>query len=672
MKKGQKLLIVESPSKIKTIAKFLGNDFVIMSTMGHIIDLPLREIGVDIDEKTQKIKLDYVPLKDKKRTIADICKVARNVDEVYLASDPDREGEIIAWHIGKEIEKVFKDSSKIYRITFNEITKPAILAAIENKSVIDINKVNAQQARRVLDRWVGYEVSPILWRKFKKGLSAGRVQSAALLLVCNREEEIVNFKPEESWSIHGFFSNNNTKLEAELAHINHKAFKLKNKKEADTTLEELKKESYSVTDISEKKRSKRPLPPFMTSTLQQAAFNKLGFSVDRTMSIAQKLYEGVSMAGHQVALITYMRTDSLRLSDTAHKAARGYIGKEFGDKYLPKSTNLYAKKAAQDAHEAIRPIDVSITPQQAQRFLPSDQAKLYTLIWQRFVACQMTPAEYFQRQVSIEGGNYIFRMTGSTLTFDGFLKVYHVEDESDKQVVNIPKEVEKGLPLDLDKVENKQHFTQPPPRYNESSLVKEMEKKGIGRPSTYAATLSVIQKREYVSLDKKRFFPTELGKSVIDLLTDNLPDIISIEFTANMERGLDKIAHGDAKRDIVLLDFYTRFQKELQDFVKEVKGKQTVETDILCPTCKKNKLVIRFGKTGEFLGCSTFPECKFTANFIRGPEGKIEIMMTEKQPEVDIACPQCGKKLVQKTGRFGPFLALLAFIFIRRHGYPPQ
>src|SRR3990170_5668819 len=402
----KKLLIVESPAKIKTISKFLGNDFHIMSTLGHIMDLPLKKLGVTIDDK---INLEYVVIENKNKTIADIVKAASTCDEIYLAPDPDREGEIIAWHISREIAKVVKDKSKIHRITFNEITESAIKEAIAHPGKIDLKKVAAQQARRVLDLWVGYEVSPVLWRKIKKGLSAGRVQSVALKLICLREKAIRDFKPEEYWSIHGLFKKikEAVKLEAQLTHINKKKAEIKNKTQNDAIVAQLKTNIYEIANIEDKKRIKNPYPPFMTSTLQQAAYNQLGFNVKRTMQIAQNLYEGVPMGGDgsPTALITYMRTDSLRISDTALTQARDYISKNFGKDYLPSKALVYGKKAkAQDAHEAIRPIKVSLTPEKVNPYLTDEQAKLYTLIWQRFVACQMTSAEYAQRIVTIEGG----------------------------------------------------------------------------------------------------------------------------------------------------------------------------------------------------------------------------------------------------------------------------
>jgi DNA topoisomerase-1 len=655
-KNGPKLLIVESPAKIKTISKFLGKDFRIMSTFGHIKDLPERRLGVTRNEKDNSLEIKYDIIKNKADVIADICKQAGASSEIFLASDPDREGEIISWHIGQEIEKVFADPSQIHRITFNEITKPAIAEAISHKSHVNMNMVNAQQARRILDRWVGYEVSPILWRKISKGLSAGRVQSVAVMLVCDREAEIVAFKPEEYWSVHGLFSvEPKAELLAELVKISNKNIDIKNKEEADKILAAIKKEQFSVSKITEKKRAKNPPPPFMTSTLQQDAYNKLGFSVDKTMSVAQKLYEGLPLADKNTpeALITYMRTDSLRISDTALDAVRTFIGKEFGKEYLPKQANAYDKKGAQDAHEAIRPIDVNIQPSKIAKYLKPEEAKLYELIWKRFVACQMEAAEYFQRQVTIEGGKFMFRATGSTLMFDGFLKVYLVEDEEEEQSVKIPKEVKEKVELGLKKLDPKQHFTQPPPRYTEATLVKELEKRGIGRPSTYAAILFTIQKRGYVAKEAKRFMPTELGKKVNDMLVEHLPDIVNVTFTAKMEEDLDKIAEGTVKRDDVLNGFYGKFKKDLIAFGGNVEDKKAEETDVPCPTCGAN-LVIRFSKNGQFIGCSKFPTCTFTSNFSRDAEGKITL---EEKEQVEMSCPQCGKPMVKRMSRFGPFIS---------------
>ncbi len=653
----KKLLIVESPAKIKTIKKFLGNEFIIMSTMGHIMDLPPKRLGVKINGE---IEIDYEPIKDKDRTIADLKRAAKQANQVYLAPDPDREGEIIAWHALKVIEKSVKDKNNIHRISFNEITKTAVLEALEHITDVDMQKVAAQQARRVLDRWVGYEVSPILWKKIARGLSAGRVQSVALRIVCERESAIRVFKPTEYWSVTGLFGYNKAAFEAPLTHIGKKKAEVNNKKEADTIVKDLKKESFVVESVTDKKRLKNPLPPFMTSTLQQAAYNRLGFSVKKAMTIAQKLYEGMPLQDKNtpVALITYMRTDSLRLSDTAINQARKYIPHTYGKEYLPPKAKVYAKKTkakAQDAHEAIRPIDVSITPAMAAKHLSKDAARLYSLIWQRFVASQMKSAEYAQRQVTIKGGKYTFKVTGSTLLFDGFLKVYGIEEKEQK--VTLPDGLKAKDVVDLKKIVPKQHFTQPPPRYSEASLVKELEKEGIGRPSTYSAILNTIQARKYVTLDKKRFIPTELGMTVTDMLVKNLPDIMDVKFTATMEEDLDKIASGDMQRDKLLRSFYKTFQQDLKQFKGKKTKKEPQKTDIKCTTCKKDILLIRFGKSGEFLGCAGYPECAFTTNFSRDDEGNIVITKAEPPALREEKCPQCDKQLRDVKGRFGPFIA---------------
>lgn len=654
----KKLLIVESPAKIKTISKFLGDEFRIMSTVGHIIDLPPNNIGITINGS---IEIEYVPIKDKEKVIAEICKAASTSSEIFLGPDPDREGEIIAWHIGQEIKKVIKDPKIMHRITFNEITAPAIRQAITEKTDVDLNKVAAQQARRVLDRWVGYEVSPILWRKIKKGLSAGRVQSVALRLICEREEAIRNFKPEEYWSILGIFGHDDDAFEAVLTHINDKKIDIKDKETAAQAVAGIKKEAFVVQEIVDKTRLKNPNAPFMTSTLQQAAFNRLGFAVKKTMTLAQKLYEGLPLQDKStpVALITYMRTDSLRLSDTALDQVRTFIGKTYDKEYLPPKANMYAKAGkAQDAHEAIRPIDVSITPSIAKQYLPKDEARLYELIWQRFVASQMKPAQYAQRNVVIQGGHYTFKVTGSTLIFDGYLKVYGEEDEQEEKIAIIPKNLKAKNPLSLKKVDPKQHFTQPPAKYTEGSLVKELEKEGIGRPSTYANILSTIQARDYVSLDsKKRFTPTELGMAVTKMLVDNLEKIMNVKFTALMEEDLDKIAQGELDRDTLLREFYEAFKADLDAFMGEDKRKKPEPTDIDCPECKKHKLAIRFGKSGSFLGCLGYPECNYTSNFTRAEDGTIELTQAEAPVLLDEICPNCGKQLRMIKGRFGLFKA---------------
>ncbi|MCL5875327.1 MAG: type I DNA topoisomerase [Candidatus Dependentiae bacterium] len=655
----KKLLIVESPAKIKTISKFLGKNYKIMSTLGHVKDLPQRELGITMNDS---IEIAYVVLDKKDKVLADICKEAQKAEAIYLAPDPDREGEIIAWHVAQEIEKVVKDSSVIHRIAFNEITQPAIEYALEHPSTIDLDKVSAQQARRILDRWVGYEVSPILWKKITKGLSAGRVQSVALKLICDRETEIRNFKPEEYWSIDGLFGYNTSSFTAALTHINDKKIDIKDKAKAESIQGQLKKETYIVESVKDSKRLKNAAPPFMTSTLQQAAFNQLGFSVQKTMQVAQQLYEGIPLSDPQtpVALITYMRTDSLRISETALKQARSYIKDNFGNDYLPGKSLVYSKSKAQDAHEAIRPIDVTLTPEKVTQYLEPAAAKLYTLIWKRFVASQMKPAEYAQRQVVIVGGPFTFKVTGSTLMFDGFLKVYQASDDEEEshQKIAIPKDIAPKKEVTLKKIEPKQHFTQPPARYTEASLVKELEREGIGRPSTYATIMKTIQARAYTTLDsKKRFSPTELGMAVTNMLHEYLPDIMNVKFTAQMEEKLDEIAQGALDRDKLLRSFYKAFEKDVTNFRGETAKKQPEPTDLDCPQCKKNKLAIRFGKTGPFLGCLGFPECTFTSNFERKEDGTIVLVETKTPQLLDETCPKCGKQLRQIVGRFGPFIA---------------
>jgi DNA topoisomerase-1 len=658
----KKLIIVESPAKIKTISKFLNKDFVVMSTMGHIKDLPTNKLGVSINDE---ITIDYVVLAGKEQMIANICKQAATSDIIYVAPDPDREGEIIGWHIAQEIEKTAKKGAKIYRITFNEITEPAILAAINHPGSINMKLVEAQQARRILDRWVGYEVSPILWRKITKGLSAGRVQSVALRMICDRENAIRAFVAEEYWSITGHFGHNKAIILAPLTNVGKDKAEITNKEQAQKLVDAIKKEIFIIDSITDKTRTRNPLPPFMTSTLQQAAYNLLGFPVKKTMLIAQKLYEGIPLKDPNtpVALITYMRTDSLRISDTALTQTRSYITKNYPADYLPPKSNIFEKKTktkTQDAHEAIRPIDVAMSPEKIQHYLPSDEAKLYELIWKRFVACQMKAAEYAQRQVTIKGGIYLFKVTGSTLTFDGFLRVYqeNEDEKGEEDKIILPADLKIKNPIDLKKLDPKQHFTQPPARFTEASLVKELEKEGIGRPSTYATILNTIRARAYTTLEKKKFMPTELGMLVTDMLVKNLPKIMDPKFTAHMEQDLDQIAEGELERDVLLRSFWDTFSKNLADFAgKGEKSKKAVETDIVCPQCKKGKLAIRFGKAGEFLGCTNYPECSFTSNFTRDEKGTISLKEAETPQLVDKECPNCGKPLRLMHGKYGDFIS---------------
>ncbi len=659
----KKLLIVESPGKIKTISKFIGPDFKIMSTVGHIKDLPSNNSGIAIQDNG--IVLEYVTIEDKQKVISDIVKAAKSSNEVFLAPDPDREGEIIAWHVQQEINNIVSDD-KIHRIAFNEITKSAILNAIAHPSKVDMPKVAAQQARRVLDRWVGYEVSPILWRKLAKGLSAGRVQSVALKLVCLRELEIRNFKIEEYWSIEATFDHGKTTFNAMLTHIGTKAIDLKNEAETKKVVDDLQNKTYVIDSIVDKQRIKNPVPPFITSTLQQAAVNRLGFSVKKTMTLAQNMYEGVTLEDPKtpVALITYMRTDSTRLSQTAIDGAREFIGQQWGKDYLPAKPNLYSKKTgAQDAHEAIRPIDMRLKPDDIRSMVSPEIYKLYSLIWSRAVASQMNPAVYAQRQVTIKADKYSFKVTGSTLIFDGFLKAYQLEeDDEDNKTVKLPTDLKEKEALKLNKTSPKQHFTQPPARYSEATLVKELEKQGIGRPSTYSSILSTIQSRSYVTLDKKRFTPTDLGMKVVQMLEEYFPKIMDPKFTAHMEQDLDKIAQGDIQRDSLLLDFWSSFEKDLTHFKGQPhsSNNKTVETTtIVCPECNQKPLIIRIGKNGSFLGCSGYPTCSFTSKFERKEDGSITIVTkTDSEAELlDETCPKCSKPMRKMQGRYGEFIA---------------
>lgn len=656
----KKLLIVESPGKIKTILKFLGSDFKIMSTIGHIKDLPEKTLGITMTDQT--IDLEYVTLKDKDKVISDIVKAAKNSDEIYLAPDPDREGEIIAWHVEQEVNKV-ASVEKIHRIAFNEITKSAILDAIQHPAKVDMPKVFAQQARRVLDRWVGYEVSPILWKKLSKGLSAGRVQSVALKLVCVRELEIRAFKTEEYWSLEGLFVHAQQTFTASLTHIKNKAAELKTEDDTKKVVDALKNKKFTIDSIVDKERIKNPVPPFITSSLQQAAVNKLGFSVKKTMTLAQSMYEGVTLddSTTPTALITYMRTDSTRLSQTAIDGAREFILSAWGKNYLPAKPNMYSKKeGSQDAHEAIRPINMALKPDDIRQYVSPEIYKLYGLIWSRAVASQMKPAIYAQRQVVIKADEYTFKVTGSTLTFDGFLKAYQLEEEDDDKNVKLPTGLKEKENIELEKLNPKQHFTQPPARFSEATLVKELEKQGIGRPSTYATILSTIQARNYVDLEKKRFIPTDLGMKLTEMLNQYFPKIMDPKFTALMEEDLDKIAQGEMKRDALLREFWQSFDKDLQIFKGLTPGlsKRVVEeTSIQCPTCKEKNLVLRLGKNGSFLGCPGYPKCTFTSKFTRADDGSITLTAAEEAPLLDEKCEKCGKQLRKMKGRFGEFIS---------------
>lgn len=658
-KKSHILLIVESPAKIKTINKLLGQQFKVLSTKGHVKDLPEKEIGISIVDC--KVSLSYVTLEKKDTVLKEICKAAKQADTILLGPDPDREGEIIAWHVEQELIAAGIPEKAIKRITFNEITKAALLHAIEHTGAVDMAKVGAQQARRGLDRIVGYEVSPILSRKFRKGLSAGRVQSVALRLICDRDQEIAQFVPQESWSIDAVGATAKATLPLSVTHVNQKKIALKTEAEAKKAVEKVSAAKLSIESIVDSVRSKRPVAPFITSTLQQAAAQQLHFKVAKTMEIAQKLYEGIPLEDSQtpVALITYMRTDSTRISDTAIKEVRSFIEKTYGAPYLPEKLNVFAKKKkGQDAHEAIRPVDVRITPEQVAPYLDAPLAKLYGLIWRRFVACQMSDATFAQRKVTVSGDGVTLSAVGTTPIFDGFLKLYRSPDDEEEESRALSDTLAQGQAVTLNSITPKQHFTQPPARFSEATLVKELEKEGIGRPSTYATILKTIQARAYTELDdKKRFAPTDLGKMVTKLLVEHLPKIMSISFTAEMEEKLDKVAQAELERDQLLCDFYEPFMKDVAQFRTELGSKPLETTTLQCPSCKEATLVIRFGKAGPFAGCPRYPDCTFTSNFKRKDDGTIELV---EQKEIELrseTCPQCGKQLRDVVGRFGPFIA---------------
>jgi DNA topoisomerase-1 len=656
----KKLFIVESPGKAKTIKKYLGDDFIVTSTMGHIKDLPAKKLGIEIESPV--LRITYETMIGKEKVIKELKKYIEECDEIYLAPDADREGEIIAYHINElidEVDKKSKNQKKVYRVTYNEISKQAITNGIKNKKNIDRHMVEAQQARRILDRLVGYKVSPVLWRKIAKGLSAGRVQSVALKLICKKEEEIKNFVIKEYWSIGGMLDKSSILVDIS---------KKNNKKEflsevdADDILKIAKKATWSVIDVKDKEKKRKPLAPFITSTLQQSAYNVLHLNVQQTMLYAQQLYEGVILdEENPVALITYMRTDSTRIADSAIESARDYIKTEFGDKYLPKTPHKYStKESAQDAHEAIRPIDPFITPESIKNKLNREQYLVYNLIWTRFMASQMNEAIYTTRGILIsdQDQELVGKISGSIIIFDGFLKVYNTneDEEEDKK---LPPHLTIGQEVHIISIDKKQHFTQPPARYSEATLVKELEKKRIGRPSTYVPILKTIRDRLYTELDeKKRFISTKLGFEVYQILENNMTKIMDYSFTAKMEEELDKIAQGEMTRDSLIFEFYDYLIPAVDNFLAKKIEKQYEETNLVCPECQ-NKLIIKWGKTGEFLGCSNFPTCKYTANFTKNE--KDEIVFDKEKNAIsgclDIFCDKCKKPMIKKMGRFGEFIA---------------
>jgi len=649
------LIVVESPTKVKTIKKFLGKDFNVVASMGHIKDLPKSTLGIDLEKDFEPT---YKSIETKKKTIDELKKAAKNAENIYLAPDPDREGEAIAWHISEVINKKNKN---IYRVLFNDLTKKTVLDAIDHPLNLDFNKYEAQQTRRILDRLVGYQISPVLWDKVKRGLSAGRVQSVAVRMICERENEINKFVPEEYWNLIARFQGSNPPLfDAKLHKIDGKKAKVTNGEQAAGLVESLKKASFIVEKLEKKELKRSALPPFTTSKLQQEASRWLRFSAKKTMSVAQKLYEGIELGKDgSVGLITYMRTDSYRIAEEALAAVRDYIKENYSPAYLPARPHTYKNaQKAQDAHEAIRPSTMAYKPLDIKEYLTADEFKLYQLIWNRFVASQMSPAVFDQTTIDISGANCIFRAQGQVLKFPGFAIVYTEgkdEKEEDSGQDKLLPEVQEKENLTLLNLNSEQKFTQPPPRFSEASLVRELEEKGIGRPSTYATILTTIQDREYVRLNKGKFFPTELGMTVTELLVENFPTVLDMAFTADMENKLDMIEEGESQRVKTLHDFYDIFAGELKKAKKEMKNVKLEETptDLICEKCQC-PMVIKWGKNGRFLACSNYPECKNTMNFTHDEEGKIRHMETQT---TDIKCKKCGKPMIVKDGRFGQFLA---------------
>jgi len=644
------LVIVESPTKAKTISKFLPKaSYNILSSFGHVRDLPKTKMGVDIENNYQP---KYVIPPKAKKTVTALKEAAKKSDQIYFATDEDREGEAIAWHLA-HILKPKKDKSK--RITFHEITKSAIENALKNPRTITQDLVDAQQARRVLDRLVGYEMSPFLWKKVARGLSAGRVQSVAVRLIVEREREIQDFKQEEYWTIEAVFEKDKKEFEAKLHKVNGKALKkldIKNEKQAKELLDKLQKQNFKIARVEVKEKSKKAPTPFKTSTLQQEANSKLHFSAKQTMMIAQQLYEGIELGAEgSTGLITYMRTDSLNLSDEFKKGAKNYIENNFGKQYIGPAARVYKKsKGAQEAHEAIRPTLADRAPDTIKEFLNNNQYKLYKLIWERSVASQMADAKFNQTAIDIEDekNKYIFRANGIQIKFDGWQKVY----STDTKETILPELKEKDL-VDAKKIEPLQHFTQPPARYTEASLVKALEEKGIGRPSTYAPTISTIQDRNYVIKEDKKLKPTDMAFVVNDLLIKHFPKIVDYDFTANMEEDLDKIAEGKKDWQPIIDEFYKPFKKNLEKKEKEISKKEITEeeTKEICEKCG-SPMVIKMGRFGKFLACSNYPECKNTKNIV-STDGEIK---TEEPETTDEKCPECGAPLVIKHGRYGKFL----------------
>ncbi len=631
------LIIVESPAKVKTISKFLGKNYTVDATMGHLIDMPKSSLGVDVEhDYTPK----YITIRGKGELLSKLKKEAKKADRIYLATDPDREGEAISWHLNNELCKDPSNEKKIARISFNEITKNAVSSALKNPREIDMDLVNAQQARRVMDRLVGYTISPLLWKKIRKGLSAGRVQSVALKMICDRENEIAAFVPEEYWSLAANLLLGKKKLKAGF-YGKDKKIALSSEQETEDIIQSIGKADFVVEDIRKSERRKKAPLPFTTSTLQQEASKLLSFPTSKTMRIAQSLYEGVNVEGHgTVGLITYLRTDSTRIADEADAEARRYVAEKYGDEYVAATVQQKSQGEVkiQDAHEAIRPTYLSITPLEAKESLGRDEFRLYQLIYRRFLASRMENAVYDTETVRLRAGDYVFTLSGSKLRFDGFLSVYMSEEDKEEKNVLLP-DMEKGDVLTLSDFEKEQHFTQPPAHFTEASLVKALEEDGIGRPSTYAPTISTLIARRYITKEKKNIFVTELGQAVNDMMTRSFPTIVDTGFTANMESLLDSVAEGKIDWKTIIANFYPDLAEAVEIANQEVE-KVTIrdeETDVVCDKCGR-KMVIKYGPHGKFLACPGFPECRNTKPYIE---------------YAGFVCPDCGAECVKRRSKKG-------------------
>lgn len=629
------LVIVESPAKVKTIKKFLGSNYEVMASQGHVRDLPKSQMGVDVENDFEP---KYITIRGKGDILAALRKEVKKADKVYLATDPDREGEAISWHLTKALKLEDKD---IYRITFNEITKSAVKAAIKDARKIDMNLVDAQQSRRVLDRVVGYSISPVLWGKIKRGLSAGRVQSVALRIICDREKEIDEFIPEEYWTIEAKLKVSGEKKPIVAKFYGDEAgrIEIKNQKDMDAVLSEVKNSDFIVKSVKESEKTKKAPLPFTTSTLQQEASKTLNFATAKTMRIAQQLYEGVDIAGHgTIGVITYLRTDSTRIADEAVLASAEYIKNNYGENYLNNTNVTKTDKKIQDAHEAVRPTDVTLSPALIKDSLSRDQFRLYQLIWKRFVASQMAPAVYQTTSVRIGAGKYVFTLAASKLIFDGFMSVYK-DDEDEEQSSLLIKSIDENSKLSLENIEGVQHFTQAPAHFTEASLVKTLEELGIGRPSTYAPTISTIIARHYVVKENKNLYVSELGTAVNDVMNKAFPTIVDVNFTANMESLLDGVAEGSVKWKEIIRNFYPDLNEAVSLAEKELENVKIEDevTDVICEQCGRN-MVIKYGPHGKFLGCPGFPECHNTKPYLE---------------KIGVSCPKCNGDIVLKKTKKG-------------------